>query len=64
MHVWKSQERYRLNIRRGRNRGGARVVRTGVVKGDISRDPHPMSIRIIAAITLMLSTIPKENTLN
>ena len=64
MHVRKSQERDRLNIRRGRNGGGARVVRTRLIKGDISRDPHPMSNRIIAAITLMLGTIPKENTLN
>ena len=64
MHVRKSQERDRLNIRRGRNRGGARVVRTGLIKGDISRDPHPTRNRIIVAITLMLGTIPKENTLN
>ena len=64
MHVRKSQERDRLNIRRGRNRGGARVVRTGLIKGDISRDPHPTRKRITVAITLMLGTIPKENTLN
>ena len=64
MHVRKSQERDRLNIRRGRNGGGARVVRMRLIKGDISRDPHPTSNMIIVAITLMLGTIPKENTLN
>ena len=64
MHVRKSQERDRLNIRRGRNGGGARVVRTRLIKGDISRDPHPTSNRVIAAITLVLRTVPEENTLN
>ena len=64
MHVRKSQERDRLNIRRGRNGGGARVVRTRLIKGDISRDPHPTSNRVVAMITLVLRTLPKKNTLN
>jgi hypothetical protein len=64
MHVRKSQEGDRLNISGRRTEGGARVVRTGFIKGDIPRDLHPTGNKIIAAITLMLSTIPKEDTLN
>jgi hypothetical protein len=63
MHIRKSQGD-RLNISGRRTGGGARVVRTGFIKGDIPRDPHPTSNRIITAITLMLGTVPKEDTLN
>jgi hypothetical protein len=64
MHVRKSQDGDRLNISGRRTGGGARVVRMGFIKGDIPRDPHPTSNRIITVITLMLGTIPKEDTLN
>jgi len=43
---------------------GTRIVRPGLIKGDIPRNPHPTSNRVIAAITLMFHTVPKENTLN
>jgi hypothetical protein len=41
-----------------------RIVRSGLIKGDILRNPHPPSNRVIAAIALVFRTIPKENTLN
>ena len=41
-----------------------RVVRAGLVKSDIPRNPHPASNKVIATITLMLKTVAKENTLN
>jgi hypothetical protein len=56
MCIRKSQKGGWLNIV-GRTRGGTRVV-----SAVFSRDPHPTSNRIIAAITLMLITLPKENT--
>jgi tRNA-dihydrouridine synthase len=41
-----------------------RIIRSRLIKGDILRNPHPTSNRVIAAITLMFRTIPKEDTLN
>ena len=58
MNVRKSLEGDRLNIRRGRTRGGVRVIRAGHIKGDILRDHHPMSNMIIVVITLILGVIP------
>jgi hypothetical protein len=63
-HVRESQEEDRLNISGRRTGGGARVVEMRFIKGDIPRDPHPTSNGIIAAITLMLGIVPKEDTLN
>jgi hypothetical protein len=44
--------------------GRTRIVRAGLIKGDIPRDPHPPSNRVITPIALMLRTVPKENTLD
>ena len=41
-----------------------RIVRTGFIKSDIPRYPHPTSNRVIATITLMLRAVAKKNTLN
>jgi hypothetical protein len=41
-----------------------RAVRMGFIKGDILRYPHPTSNRVVAAITLVLRAVSKENTLN
>jgi hypothetical protein len=43
---------------------GTRIVRSGLIKGHIPRNPHPLSNRVIATIALVFHTIPKENTLN
>jgi hypothetical protein len=41
-----------------------RIIRPRLIKGDIPRNPHSTSNRVIAVITLMFRTVPKEDTLN
>jgi transcription antitermination factor NusG len=47
-----------------KTRGRTRIVGSGLIKGDIPRNPHPPSNRVIAAIALVFGTVPKKNTLN
>jgi hypothetical protein len=37
-----------------------RIVGAGFIEGDILRNPHAMSNRIIAMIALMFSVVPKK----
>ena len=43
---------------------GTGIVKSGLIKCDIPRNPHPPSNRVIATITLVFRTVPKKNTLN
>ena len=45
-------------------RGRTRIKRMRFIKSDNPRDPHPKSNRVVAAVTLVLHTVPKENTLD
>jgi len=62
--VRKSQEGDRLHGSGRGGGGGTRVKRAGFIKGDIPRYPHLTGNRVVAAITLMLRTVSKKNTLN
>jgi hypothetical protein len=43
---------------------GTRIVGAGFIEGDIPRNPHATSNRIIAAIAFMFSVVPQKHTLN
>ena len=40
------------------------IVELGLVEGDLPRNPHAMSKRVIAAIALMFHAIDRKHTLN
>jgi hypothetical protein len=61
--IRKSKERERLGSARRTGRG-ARIVGAGFIEGDIPRDPHATSNRIVATIALMFSAVPQKHTLN
>jgi len=58
-HVRKSQEGDRLHNSGRGARGRTRIKRTIFIKGDIPRYPHLTSNRVVAAVTLVLCTVPK-----
>jgi len=58
-HVRKSQEGDRLHNSGRGARGRTRIKRTIFIKGDIPRDPHLTSNRVVAAVTLVLCIVPK-----
>ena len=49
--------------RKGRG-SGTRIVRTRLIKGDITGNTEPTSNRIPTSIALVLITIAKKDTLN
>ena len=63
-HVRKSQEGDRLHNSGRGARGRMRIKKMRFIKSDNPRDPHPKSNRVVAAVTLVLHTVPEENTLN
>jgi hypothetical protein len=40
------------------------IVELGLIKGDLLKNPHAMSKRVIAAIALTFHAIDKKHTLN
>jgi hypothetical protein len=57
--IRKSKKREGLNYARRATRG-MRIVGAGFIEGDILRNPHATSNRIIATIALMFSVVPKK----
>jgi hypothetical protein len=58
------KEKERNLVHRKARGGRARVVRTRLIEGHITRNAQPTTNRIPTSITLVLITVAKKNTLN